>query len=735
MKQSIRSRSRKILPPFATLTVSLMLFADIAATSSDGTADHATHTDLGAGEAEGRATKQIIGMLTREHYSRRSLDKVISQQWFDSYFDRLDPNRSYFLESDLSDFSEDRDALCYRVQKGDIDFAYDVYKRFLERVRDRVDFVKQRLADPFDFTLEEEIHVSRANQPWCSTREELDDLWRRLLKNDLLIYAPAVLNAQVQMEDREVGLDNVASPIDADQAQRMAPRPPKERILRFYEARLAHHTMRSSFDVLELYMNALLGLFDPRSSYSAPQTIEDFEIEAKLSLCGVGLLLKNDSPWVRVAEVLPGGPAAASGRLMPGDGIFAVAEHGGEPIDTAGMPVHRVVRLLRGQKDTTISVWVLSRFDNSAKVVDLVRDHFAFPEQGARLEIRTLSSLRRDAPRSDDGIAVAHNYCAGIIVLPSFYASFGFKQGKQEDVRSATRDVSRLIHDARAQAVDGIVLDLRGNGGGSLMEAVTVAGLFIGGNPIVQIRETRGRVRILPAPKTESIYSDPLVILVDRRSAGASEIVAASLQDYRRAVIVGGDSTHGGTGIATARNIGGQVHDDQTMSERSLGMLTLVTGQYYRPSGKGLQMRGVIPDIKVATVLDITEGDATFQPHILPYDQIAAVDMVRSVVISDHLDELCTLSHNRLAANSEYRAFLDILARYAKIRERCCIPLDTHRRLRQMDEMKIVTGELNVSGRALSEPSIQAQKDFVLDEGLQVLADLIRLTHAGRTEP
>jgi len=768
-----------------------------------------------------------------DHVAHRELDDTVSAQIFDEYFKRLDHGRSFFLASDIEEFSSYRVILDdLLLREGNVDFAFDVYARFLERVRQRLDFVNTRLDQPFDFSLDETVLLDRSEEPWCATRSELDELWRKRIKNNLLVYemmktgadekdaeapdgaAPDQAAPRADQPPETPPTDGEAQPDSqsrqqtapapqadgaeprqkadaqpageaeptkdaskpADEAERKAdagaplpvpPKTPKQRVLRFYERYLRQLEENEGMDVLEIFLSAMTRIYDPHSVYMAPDTEQDFDIAMKLSLQGIGALLTTEDAFVKIVGILPGGPAEMDGRLKEGDRIIAVAQDNQEAVDVIDMPLRKVVKMIRGRKGTRVLLTVLEAgkgLGSVPVVIDIVRDQVKLTEQEAKSEVRTIQlpvSVDADqaqaapatpakAPEADDepdaGAAetqaaqpVGDGARVALVFLPSFYTDFQGKHRGLKDYKSSTRDVRRLIDDAAEQDLAGVILDLRSNGGGSLDEAIELAGLFFSEGPVVQVRKTDGTVKKRHDPDPETVYDGPLMLLVDRHSASASEIVAAAIQDYRRGVILGESSTHGKGTVQTVYHLDRKLRRSPIFKGREAGSVKFTMAKFYRVTGGSTQVKGVPPDIVFASFTDHMKLGEAHLPKALPWDEIEPLTFSCHVDVGPYLATLKARSEARLATDEEYQEHLRDIAEFGERRKRKTLPLNKEARIALQKEeeqwgqklRRTKSAKKRRMAKKKEEDQDEPPRDYVLEEALAIMGDLIVMQGGG----
>lgn len=522
------------------------------------------------------ATLDIIERLGRHHYARVSVDDALSERLLESYLRNLDPGRNVFLASDIEEFRRLRHALDNQLLGGDPGAGFTIYRRYDERLRARLTQLIAELPQTIrsiDFTTDEVLIVDRDALDWPSDAREADEIWRKQIKSSVLGLKLAGKN-----------IDDI-----------------EQLLLKRYRDQLRRMKQVNSDDVYQLYMNSFTSLFDPHTNYLSPRSSENFNMSMRLSLEGIGAVLQQDDEFTRVARLVPGGPAARHGELKPSDRIVAVGqESAGEPTDVVGWRLDDVVDLIRGKPGTTVRLEIVrgSGAAEQHRTIAIVRERVKLEEQAAKSRVLEL-------PVGD----TVHR--VGVIDVPAFYADFEAMQRGDPDYRSTTRDVARLLDELQGQRVEGIVIDLRDNGGGSLQEAHALTGLFIESGPTVQIRHSNERVERKQKFRDGAYYAGPLLVLINRLSASASEIFAGAIQDYERGLVVGSPSFGKGT--------------VQSLSPLNHGQLKLTESKFYRISGESTQHRGVLPDIELPSLYDVAEVGESALDNALPWDRIDPV--------------------------------------------------------------------------------------------------------------
>ena len=602
-------------------------------TNAIPTLDPASDTLLSPTEIQERTTKNILDALREQHYVDQVLDDEVSGEVFDGYIDDLDPSRSYFTQSDLDALSPYRFELDNALRRSDLAPAFAIFNRYQAKVTARFAWVVARLregVDQFDFSIAESLELDRTEQPFAATETELDELWRKRIKNDVL----NLKLAGKPLEDIQTLLD------------------------KRYSSRLNRLQKTNADDVYQLFMNALTKTYDPHTQYFSPITSENFNINMSLSLEGIGALLQTEDEYTKVVSLVPAGPAEKSKQLKPNDRIIAVGQEDEELVDIIGWRVDDVVQLIRGKRDTTVQLQILPAGSSdlaSAKVIRIVRKKVELEEQSAQAEVVEIEQFGSKTR-------------VGVIDIPTFYVDFKAMQEGDPNFRSTTRDVKRLLGELEAEGVDGVVIDLRDNGGGSLQEAKTLTGLFIDRGPTVQIRSKANRVDVLSDRDVRTAYRGPLAVLVNRLSASASEIFAGAIQDYQRGVVIGTQTFGKGT--------------VQTLQPLDHGQLKMTQAKFYRITGDSTQHRGIIPDLQYPDDYDPEAiGESTLDAP-LPWDQIRPTFYRTKGDLQPLLPELISRHQARMAKDPEFNYVSSAFA-YRQSRAD-----DTQLSLREADRIK-----------------------------------------------
>lgn len=538
-------------------------------------------------------TRKLVEMLTSRHYRDRAVNDDLSEAFLEKYLESLDPARMFFLAGDVEEFLKHKHKFDDDFKSGDLNYGFTIYERYRQRLTDRLADVIAKLENPevkFAFDKDELVEVDRENSPWPTTAKEADELWDKRLRL-------SILNQKLSGKEPEKA---------------------RTTLLKRYKNQLHRVEQQSAADVYESLINSLTLLYDPHTNYFSPRTSENFNINMSLSLEGIGAVLQSEDEHTKVVRLVAGGPAHKQGQLKPTDKIVGVGQgKDGEIVDVVGWRLDEVVDLIRGKKGSTVRLEVLTEA-NESKMIAIKRDQVKLEDQAAQKAVLEVKEGE-------------NSYKVGVIDIPAFYIDFKAARAGDPNYRSTTRDVARLVSELKAEGVTGIVLDLRNNGGGSLQEATQLTDLFIDQGPVVQIRSSDGRVARDHRAYSTALYSGPLVVMINRLSASASEIFAGAIQDYNRGLIVGSQSFGKGT--------------VQLLTRMPEGELKLTESKFYRVSGESTQHRGVVPDIHLPVVVDHDEVGESAYDNALPWDTIHAAAHARYFDFANILPKL-TLKHN-----------------------------------------------------------------------------------------
>jgi carboxyl-terminal processing protease len=560
------------------------------------------------------ASLNVVELLKRHHYSKPPLNDARSVIIYNAYIKLLDPSRSYFLASDIAEFDKWKTQFDDFLKAGDLNAGFVIYKRYLDRVKDQLDYALNLLdqgVDKIDFTTEQTLLVDRKDAAWAKNDSELDELWRKRVEDEVL-------------RQKIAGKDN-------KQIQ--------ETLTKRYKNQLARLDQTRAEDIFQAYINTFAMSYDPHTNYLSPDNAENFDINMSLSLEGIGAVLQSDNDQVKIVRLVPAGPADKTKQLAPADKIIGVAQGDKEMVDVVGWRLDEVVKLIRGAKGSVVRLDVIPHTnapnDQTSKTVSITREAVKLEEQAAKKSILNLKEDGRD-------------YKLGVIEIPAFYLDFKAFRAGDPNYKSTTRDVRKLLTELQAEKVDGVVIDLRNNGGGSLQEATELTSLFIEKGPTVLVRNADGRVDVLEDENPGAFYKGPMALLVNRLSASASEIFAGAMQDYHRALIVGGQTFGKGT--------------VQTIQPLNHGELKLTLAKFYRVSGQSTQHQGVLPDVAFPSIIDTKEIGESALPEAMPWDTIKPSIKPASDPFKPYIAQLKANHDARVLKDSEFIYIRDRLA-------------------------------------------------------------------------
>lgn len=639
-----------------------------------------------------KATRFVTYFLSTYHYKKVPLDDDLSAKILDRYLDSLDPSHSYFLASDIKAFDRFRSSLDDELKQADLAAPFAIFNIYLARLKDRMDYATNLLSDDkkFDFTIDETYDVDRSDDPWPADKEAQDDVWRKRVKNDYL---------SLKLAGKE-------------------PDEIRDTLTQRYQGLAERMGQLDSEDVFQLFMNSYAGAIEPHTAYLSPRTSENFQIAMSLSFEGIGAVLQRDEEYTTISRIVPGGPASKDGRLKPGDRIVGVSQGPDKPtVDVVGWRLDDVVDLIRGPKDSVVRLEVLPA-DRGLKgppvEVALTRNKVELEEQSAQKSVIEL-------PGKEGSRRI------GVIEVPSFYIDFAARARNQKDYRSTTRDVRKLIGELEKDHIDGLVIDLRGNGGGSLLEATELTGLFIDTGPVVQVKDSTGDVSVERDTDPGVAYAGPMAVLVDRYSASASEIFAAAIQDYGRGIVVG-EPTYG---KGTVQNLIDLDNFNELSDKGKLGQLKITTAQFFRVNGASTQHRGVTPDITWPTVVDRKETGESSYDNALPWADIAAADYKPVSNLDPVLARASALHANRVAKSDKFKHVVDDIDHYYKEQDTKTVSLlesERRKEFKQAEEERADRFDEQGTPPPGEGNDDDPEDDVLLDETAHILADVVRLS-------
>ena len=656
---------------------------------------------IGPRPEDHNVTVAVLPLLRTEHLSGHPLDDEISQRCVKTFLKSLDPMKVYFYQSDVDRFMQwqnELDDLAVSGKSGKIDqfisFGYMVFGVFLERIDERVGFVDELLSMEHDFTVDEQMVADPDVAHYARNRDEAWEKWRKRIKYDLLM----------QKVDEVEGQEAV------------------EKLTRRYHSFAKRMHQMEGEELLEMYLTAMTTAFDPHTTYMSPSTAETFGINMSLEFDGIGAALRWIDGYTVVQEIIRDGAADKDGRLQVEDKIVGVGEGvDGEIVSVVDLNLSRVVKMIRGKRGTLVRLEVISGAGGDRKVIDITRAKIELKDSEARGEVFEKGQKADGRP-----------YKIGVIDLPSFYMDMEANRRGDPNYKSCTRDVRRILEDFNSQGVDALVLDLRRNGGGALQEAISLTGLFIKSGPIVQVKDFSGRVRPYDDPDPDIVWQGPLVVLISKLSASASEILAGAVQDYSRGLIVGDRATHGKGTVQSLTDLRQRLLGS-LWGAKAMGALKITMQQFYRPNGDSTQNRGVLADIELpslTTHLDIAEGDLDYAmafDHVRPlrFERLSYVDQAMR-------DRLNHLSAGRRSNSEDFQKVLRNVARYVEQKERKYVTLNEEKFMAEREELnadKEEEKELEkITGR--NEPGIE--RTYYLEEALAITLDYLQLALLAR---
>ena len=589
-------------------------------------------------DVHARTSINVIEQLTRHHYVRQRLDDDLSSEILDRYVEMLDPQRSYFLAGDISAFEPYRYQLDDALRKGNLEPAFEIFNRYQKRLEERLTFTLAKIdsgLDQLDLDTDATLETDRSKAAWIEDEAAMDELWLRRLKANVL---------SMRLNDRE--LEDIATTLE-----------------RRYRNRLVRAAQTNAEDAFQAYMNSVAMSFDPHTQYFSPRTSENFNINMSLSLEGIGAVLRPEDEYTSVVRLVPAGPADKSGLLRPSDRIVGVAQEDQEMVDVIGWRLDDVVDLIRGPAGTTVRLDIVAADAGPGaqpREISLVREAVKLEEQSAQ---RRVLEIERNG----------RQHRVGVIEIPTFHIDFKALQAGDPEYKSTTRDVRRLIAELEAEEVDGIIVDLRNNGGGSLQEASALTGLFIKAGPTVQVRSASGRVDLFNDEGGDLAWDGPLAVLVNRLSASASEIFAGAIQDYQRGLVIGGQTFGKGT--------------VQTLIPLNRGQLKLTQAKFYRVSGQSTQHQGVIPDIEFPELYDQEKIGESTLTDALPWDVIRPTRFRREQSLAPMISMLDVRHQSRIENDPEFAYLNDLVSRNREQSDRTHISLnEAQRRQEKADD-------------------------------------------------
>jgi carboxyl-terminal processing protease len=677
-------------------------FTVLFAASACARPEQVSASDLYPDPHQAKTTLVINKVLERYHYRKMTLDDKFAAEILKNYLSALDPNRSFFLQRDVTRFEGNARRLDENLKDGKLEIAFDIFRVYRTQVDERVSYALALLDKGFDFSEKETYQFDRSKASWAKNETELNDIWRKRVKNDFLSLRLA----------------------DKDDAKI------REQLRKRYEGLALRVDQFDRDDVFQTFANAYTEALEPHTSYMSPSTSENFDISMRLSLEGIGAVLRSDNEYTTVQRTIPGGPARESGLVHADDRIIGVAQGlDGAMEDVVGWRLQDVVDKIRGPKGSVVRLQLLkpsSGSDSRPREVSLVRNEIKLEDQAAKSYLIE--------PDQTGGTRI------GVIEVPAFYRDFRAESDGEKDFRSTTRDVVGLIEGLKRKGVDGIVVDLRGNGGGSLAEATSLTGLFIDKGPVVQVKDAFGKVEVEEDPDPGIAYAGPLAVLVDRDSASASEIFAGAIQDYGRGLILG-EPTFGKGTVQTLVDLNRYVPADQT----DLGRLRLTMAEFFRISGGSTQLKGVVPDLQFPTAGDVSKHGERALENALPWGTIRPARY--KTLGSNDVESLRRASSERIARDPGFQMLLARNRVLTELDEQKAVSLrEQDRRVETKRREKVLEDDKNAFLRSHGitpvdpdaehpdEEAVDKERDAIgriqVNEAARVLADSVRIGSA-----
>lgn len=628
------------------------------------------------------SSKRITAQFTRAHYKSFDMDDALSEQIFNRYIKQLDYARNIFLSTDIKSFEKYKLDFDSMIARGKLNAAYEIYNLNLKRREQRYQFALSLLEKPFDFTKSERYNFDREDAAWPTSEAELDALWRLRVKYDALNLTLA------GKEWPKV----------------------KEVLAKRYKRAIKRLKQSESEDVFQIVMNSFARVVEPHTSYLSPRNAERFKVDMNLSLEGIGAVLRAEEDYTVIQSVVPGGPADKSNQLKPKDRIIGVSQSEGEFVDVIGWRLDDVVDLIKGPKGSLVKLQVMGEVDasdDSIKVISIVRDKIILEDKAAKSEVYYENAGDKTGRK------------LGVINIPSFY-------------NDLSRHVKKEIDKLKAENVEGIIIDLRGNGGGSLTEATLLTGLFIDKGPVVQVRTGANRISVNSDTDGITYYDGPLTVMVDRYSASASEIFSAAIQDYGRGVVVGEHTF--GKGTVQQHKPLGRVYD---LYENPLGSIQYTIAKFYRINGGSTQHRGVLPDISFPSAIDPEEWGESKEENALPWDQVPRANYAELDKIDTDLAYLTSLHKERIKEDKEFNYLLSDIEEYKKEKDDKSISLNiaerkAKRKTRKAKQLVRANERLVALGKEKVEslddiPEDIEELDPFLDEAARITYDYVSI--------
>ena len=633
----------------------------------------------------------IARLLTRYHYRRQPLNDSLSSEIFDTYLKRLDNGKMYFTKQDIDDFEAYRYELDDDLYDGNLIAPYRIFNVFKRRLTERIPKIDAQLEKGFDFTIDEYFYPDRSDSSWLPNGKNLDELWRKRLKYEAL---------NLKLAGKK--WDKIKETL-------------KKRYHRFHKLILQY----DAEDVFSLFINSVTNSEDPHTAYFSPKQEEDFKINMSLALEGIGATLTVRDDYTTIVKIIPGGPAARSGKLKIDDKIVAVAQgKDGEWVDVIGWRIDDVVQLIRGKKGTIVRLQIIhpdDAPDDPPEEIVLVRDKIKLEDKAAKKKI---IEIDRDGEK----------HKIGVIIIPEFYTNFG-RGNRDKNFASTSLDVRKILDTLRTENVEAVIIDLRNDGGGSLTEAIELTGLFIKNGPVVQVKDVTGKIDVEEDPDPAIVYDGPLAVMINTYSASASEIFSGAIQDYGRGLIIGSQSF----GKGTVQNMISLDRIIPPSPEQKIGALKLTIAKFYRITGSSTQEKGVIPDIEFPAQIDREKYGECSYPSALPWDTIRATQYEKYGDLSAAIPVLKEKSEKRIAKNREFQYIIEDIKEYKEKLKKKAFSLNEAKRKAEKEKDEKKNKERDKErGIDKSDSTKTAKKDLktedpYLEEAGQIMVDFVEM--------
>lgn len=692
------------------LTLNILLFGTIAAILAVTVS--AASSKLTKEQQLAAITKLTTAILSQNHYRQQSIDDTLSSKVFDEYFKLLDPNNMYFTQQDIKSFEKYREYLDDMALIGDNEFAYKVYDLYLKRLEMYRKFAEERLKKGFDFAKKESFVFNRSKMPRAKDLKSLEELWRKKLKNDVLYFRLMQRSIQeAAAKEKAKGNKPVIHPSWNHKT-------PEEKVLTRLRDINNEMKQKDKIDILGFYLTALSQAYGPHSSYMSPKLEEDFNIDMRLSLVGIGAVLTSDDGYTKIVKIIPGGPAAKQGTLKPDDRVIAVAQENSAPVDIIDMSVSKVVKLIRGKEGTKVILTVLP----AAKGINAVPENITIVRDKVILKESEASGKIEEVKLPDGNTSKI-----GVINLSRFYIDFAAYYRGDTDYKSSSRDVKKILEEFNNKCVDGVIVDLRNNGGGSLLEAINLTGLFIKDGPVVQVRHSKGAVDVQEDPDDNIVFSKPLIVLTNKLTSSASEIFSGAIKDYKRGIIIGDSRTYGkGTVLDVFPLKKLLTYINQSFPA---GTIKYESAVFYRVNGESTQQHGVKPDIQFPSLTEEMEIGEEFNNNHLPWSSIKPVEhKIYDKELDKMVERLKPRYENRMNKNPLLKVLEENINNFRKYKERNTVSLNEEDRWNEYLKEKKVQDEQE---KLLDDKEPDAS-DLCLEESVHIMRDYIWFSGPGK---